>query len=136
MKSNDGSMRNIKRVNYLNNRQKQFAFNKMVESQQTLTIPQVVDILQKQQTHINELSTQLRGKDAEIQMLQTALSDLEHKCDIQEGKEEEIRQNIQLNVVEHINETCENEVTDTDDISKIDETEKSDDILVQINQEN
>ena len=53
-------------------------------AQQTLTIPQVVDILQKQQTHINELITQLQGKDAEIQMLQTALSELEKKCDIQE----------------------------------------------------
>jgi len=40
---------------------------------QTLTMPQIVDILQKQQMKIVELSTLLVGKDAEIQMLQTEL---------------------------------------------------------------
>ena len=104
--------------------------------QQTLTIQQVVEILQKQQIHINELITQLQGKDAEIQMLQTALSDLEKKFDIQEGSDYEIVQNIQLDVVEHIKEENVGEVADTDNISKTDETKKSDDILVQINQEN
>lgn len=40
---------------------------------QTLTMPQVVDILQKQQMKIVELSTLLIGKDAEIQLLQAEL---------------------------------------------------------------
>jgi hypothetical protein len=101
--------------------------------QQTLTIPQVVDILQKQQTHINELVIQLQGKDAEIQMLQTALSDLEKKCDIQDATDYEIVQNIQLNVVEHTKEAGLGKVPDTDEI---DNTDNPEDILVQINQEN
>ena len=46
---------------------------------QTLTMPQVVDILQKQQMKIVELSTLLVGKDAEIQMLQKELLHLKSK---------------------------------------------------------
>jgi hypothetical protein len=46
---------------------------------QTLTMPQVVDILQKQQIKIVELSTLLVGKDAEIQILQKELLQLNRK---------------------------------------------------------
>ena len=99
-------------------------------AQQTLTIPQVVEILQKQQTHINELTTQLQGKDAEIQMLQSALSDLEKRCDIQEDTVNESEQNIKLSVVERNKEAGPDKVVSTR------ETSHTDDILVQVNQMN
>jgi hypothetical protein len=97
-------------------------------AQQTLTIPQVVDILQKQQTHINELVVQLQGKDAEIQMLQTALSELESKCDVLEGGNCENEQNVQLTVTEHNKEVSPTEIVDSSEKSH------TDDMLKQINQ--
>lgn len=99
-------------------------------AQQTLTIPQVVDILQKQQKHINELVVQMKGKDAEINMLQTALSDLEEKCAVLESGDSESWQNIQLTVSEH-----NNEVPTTEDAPTTEESH-TDDMLRQINQEN
>jgi hypothetical protein len=114
----------------LSKQQQTICFQQDGGAQQTLTIPQVVDILQKQQTHINELSTQLRGKDAEINLLQTALSELEKKCDIQEETPKESGQNIQLTVVEHDKEIGPDKVEITN------ETTHTDEILVQINQVN
>ena len=97
--------------------------------QQTLTIQQVVEILQKQQTQIAQLVTQLEGKDAEIQMLQTALSDLEKRHDaVQCGGDKDGHQNIQLTVVERAKEV--EPPTETAPGTHKDE------ILVQINQLN
>ena len=48
---------------------------------QHLTMEQVVEVLQKQQTQIHEMSACIRGKDMEIQILQDALSELQESND-------------------------------------------------------
>ena len=79
-------------------------------TQQNLTIEQVVDILQKQQEHINQLTSLLQGKDTEILILQGSVKDLEEKTNF--GNDV---QNIKLTISDH-NTTTDQNISHVDDI--------------------